>query len=249
MKSVTYKKQHWFESWFDSPYYHLLYQHRDKDEAKVFINNLLAYLKLPAHAFLLDLACGKGRHSIHFAQKGFVVTGLDLSQQSIHYAQQFENESLSFFTHDMRMPFRINYFDAVMNLFTSFGYFENEKDNLKTVRSAAASLKTGGVLIIDFMNSKKVISEMIAEENKEVCDICFHIRKKISHGFLIKEINFTNNGEEFSFNEKVKTLTLADFKNYFRQSGLQLTATFGNYMLQPFDENNSERLIIIATKA
>lgn len=247
MKS-NFKKQYWFDIWFDSPYYHLLYQHRDKDEAKEFITNLIQHLKLAPHSFLLDLACGKGRHSIYFAKNGFNVTGLDLSKQSIQYAQQFENDSLSFFTHDMRQPFRVNYFDAVMNLFTSFGYFENEKDNLKTVQSAAASLKPGGVMVIDFMNSTKVLHDLIPKEQKKVCDIAFKIQKKIENGFLIKQINFKDNGEDFSFTEKVKTLKLPDFISYFEKSGLRLTATFGNYDLQKFDEETSERLILLATK-
>ena len=96
------KKKYWFESWFDSPYYHLLYQNRDSGEAKHFIDNLTNYLHLPKQSKLLDLACGKGRHSIYFSQKKFITTGIDLSEQSIHYALQFENDSLSFFIHDMR---------------------------------------------------------------------------------------------------------------------------------------------------
>ena len=96
------KKKYWFESWFDSPYYHLLYQNRDSGEAKHFIDNLTNYLHLPKQSKLLDLACGKGRHSIYFSQKKFITTGIDLSEQSIHYALQFENDSLSFFIYDMR---------------------------------------------------------------------------------------------------------------------------------------------------
>ncbi len=243
------KKQYWFENWFDSPYYHLLYQHRDKQEARNFITKLIQLLQLPENSTLLDLACGKGRHSIHFAQNKLLVTGIDLSRQSIHYAQQFEKENLSFFMHDMRNPFRINYFDAVMNLFTSFGYFENENDNLKTLQSATASMKSGGVLVIDFMNAKKVIRQMKKSESKKIDDIHFHIKKHLECGFLIKQINFSHNKEEFCFNEKVKTLELPDFQNYFKQCGLVLSACYGDYQLNAFDEVNSDRLILIARKS
>ena len=177
-----------------------------------------------------------------------MVTGLDLSKHSIHYAQQFENDALSFFNHDMRMPFRINYFDTVMNLFTSFGYFENEKDNLRTLQSAAASLKKSGILVIDFMNSEKVLKEMVPQENKDVCGIAFNIRKKVRDGFLVKEIDFSDNREQFSFIEKVKILRIEDFKNYFALSGLELKDVFGDYLLGPYSAENSERLILTATK-
>ena len=242
------KKEQWFKNWFDSPYYHLLYKNRDDNEAKIFIDNLNNYLSLPQKSFLLDLACGKGRHSIYFEQKGFVVTGVDLSEQSIQFAQQFENANLSFFNHDMRLPFRVNYFDAVMNLFTSFGYFENEKDNLRVIQSAATAMKPDAVMIIDFMNSEKVLRNLKENETKTVNNINFHICKKVSNRFIIKDIEFEDKGKQFSFFEKVKALNLEDFKGYFEKSGLQLIDTFGNYQLQNFDAQQSDRLILIAKK-
>jgi SAM-dependent methyltransferase len=245
---VRNKKIHWFENWFDSPYYHLLYQNRDNDEAQHFIRNLTAHLQLKPRAKLLDLACGKGRHSIFFSKNNFITTGIDLSAQSIRYAEQFENELLSFFIHDMRRPFRVNYFDVVMNLFTSFGYFENEKDNFRTLQAAAMSLKSGGLLIIDFMNAEKAVKEIQAYEEKKVCDIVFHIKKKIVNQFLVKEINFTDNEEEFYFTESVKTLNLKSFEKYFTACGLVLKDHFGSYDLSPFDQEKSERLILIAQK-
>ncbi len=241
-------KKYWFESWFDSPYYHLLYQNRDSKEAKHFIDNLINHLHLSEQAQLLDLACGKGRHSIYFSQKEFITTGIDLSVQSIHYAQQFENEKLSFFIHDMRKPFRVNYFDVVMNLFTSFGYFESEKDNLRTVQSAALAMKKNAYLVIDFMNSEKVVKEILPYEEKKVCDISFQLTKKVVNQFLVKEIAFTDNGEEYCFSESVKALKLNDFENYFSKSGLKLISTFGSYELTAYEPFQSDRLILLAQK-
>ena len=113
----------WFESWFDSPYYHLLYSNRDEREADLFIKNLINYINPSTKSKILDLACGKGRHSKVLADLGFDVTGIDLSENSIVSAKKMENESLHFYTHDMRFPFRANYFDYTFNFFTSFGYF------------------------------------------------------------------------------------------------------------------------------
>jgi len=118
----------WFQHWFNSPYYHILYQQRDHAEAEFFIDNLCAYLKPAANARLFDIACGRGRHSIYFNSKGFDVTGIDLSIASIKYAKQYENKQLHFYVHDMRYLFYVNYFDIALNLFTSFGYFETDQE-------------------------------------------------------------------------------------------------------------------------
>ena len=115
----------WYSDWFDSPYYHLLYRHRDEQEARLLIDSLLRYLKPQPCAAVLDLACGKGRHALYMNRQGLAVAGIDLSPASIAYARQLENKLLSFFVHDMRQVFRANAFDYVFNLFTSFGYFDD----------------------------------------------------------------------------------------------------------------------------
>src|ERR1700740_139961 len=99
----------WFSDWFNSPYYHLLYQHRDEDEASLFIHSLIRHLQPPAGAKMLDVACGKGRHSKALADMGFDVTGIDLAADSIREAKKFESDQLHFYQHDMRLPFWINY--------------------------------------------------------------------------------------------------------------------------------------------
>ena len=185
MKEPLQAKSDWFENWFDSPYYHILYKHRDDNEARYFIDNLCTFLKHSEKSSLLDLGCGKGRHSIYLSEKGFDTTGVDLSKQSIAHAMNFEKENLSFFVHDMRLPFRINYFDVVMNLFTSFGYFESENDNIKTLHSVASSLKKGGHLIIDFLNAEKSEMELVPLEFKYADNIQFKISKKIENGFSL----------------------------------------------------------------
>src|SRR5687768_10522825 len=98
----------WFKDWFNSPYYHQLYFKRDESEAAAFINKLIDHLQPVTGAEMLDVACGKGRHSIQLASKGFKVTGIDLSEDSIREAKEFEEPNLEFFVHDMRLPFRIN---------------------------------------------------------------------------------------------------------------------------------------------
>lgn len=234
----------WFASWFDTPYYHILYKDRDYEEAQLFMDNITQYLNLPENATILDLACGKGRHSIYLNQLGYDVTGADLSVNSIEEASKSENETLHFEVHDMREPFDKK-FDAIFNLFTSFGYFENDEDNAITLRAICDSLNEYGFAVIDFMNVQHVIDKLVPQEIKTVDGIKFHINRYVKDGHIYKEIDFEDNGEKFHFTEKVQALTLGDFERMMEEAGIYLLDIFGDYKLKKFFKNESERLIMI----
>lgn len=236
--------ENWFASWFDTPYYHILYKDRDEAEAQHFMDNLTHYLNLPEDAKILDLACGKGRHSMYLNTLGFDVTGADLSENSIAEASAATNEKLHFKVHDMRLPFEEK-FDAVFNLFTSFGYFENDKDNLTTLKAIHDSLSEYGFAVIDFMNTNYVINNLVPEEVKTVEGIDFHIKRYVKDHHIYKEIDFEDKGQKFHFTEKVKALTLNDFEQMMEEAGIYLLDVFGDYKLRKFYKNDSERLIMI----
>ena len=242
------KDREWFETWFDSPYYHILYQQHNEEEAEQFIDNLLNYFKLPQKASALDVACGKGRHAVYLAEKALDVTGIDLSWKNISYAQHFEHDYLSFFLHDMRNLFYINYFEAVFNLFTSFGYFESERENMRAVHSMSASLKKGGSLVIDFFNAKKIKGKLVPHQYVLRNGIMFLTKKNLEKRMLVKKIYFQDEGKEHAYEERVQMLELEDFEKYFEKNNLRVKEVFGNYQLNDFDENHSDRLIIIGEK-
>lgn len=241
---VGKKAENWFASWFDTPYYHILYKDRNYREAQIFMDNLTHYLNLPEDASILDLACGKGRHSIYLSQLGFKVLGADLSENSIAEASKNTNTNLSFKVHDMREPFEEK-FDAIFNLFTSFGYFESDDDNLTTLKAIKESLSAYGFAVIDFMNATNVIEKLVPEEIKIVDDIHFHIKRYVKDNHIIKEVSFEDQGEQFHFTEKVKALTLQDFQEMMDQAGIFLLDIFGDYKLKKFHKTESERLIMI----
>ncbi|WP_313807313.1 class I SAM-dependent methyltransferase [Flavobacterium sp.] len=234
----------WFASWFDTPYYHILYKDRDYAEAQHFMDNLTQYLNLPEDAKILDLACGKGRHSVYLNELGYDVTGADLSENSIEAASEFANEKLHFKVHDMREPFEEK-FDAVFNLFTSFGYFESDDDNLTTLKAIHDSLSEYGFAVIDFMNVNYIINNLVPEEVKTVEGIDFHIKRYVKDNHIFKEIDFEADGQQFHFTEKVKALTLNDFEQMMEEAGIYLLDVFGDYKLRKFYKNDSERLIMI----
>lgn len=238
----------WFKTWFNSPYYPILYSHRTQEEANRFNDNLIDYLNPPQNAHILDLACGRGRHSLYLYLKGFHVTGIDISAEAIRAAEQLKGANMEFKVHDMRKPLTPGAFDYVFNFFTSFGYFENEADNLKTIEAIRENLKPGALGMIDFLNVQQVRDQLTEHETVERNGITFHIDKSCEEGFILKRIHFTDQGKDFEFFERVQGLRLEDFERLVGEGGLELQETFGNYSLQPFDPQTSPRLILLFTK-
>lgn len=245
------KSGEWFATWFDSPYYHVLYDHRNDDEAKAFIERLMGLLPLQPNAEVLDLCCGAGRHSRVIHALGYRTTGCDLSENSIQTAKQYEQEDLKFFVHDMRdnLP---QSFDAILNLFTSFGYFDDISENLKVLQSVYAALPKDGIFVIDFMNAEKVIAHL--KQRQEIVKTCdkgdvkFHIQRQVNNGRIVKSIAFEAEGQSYFYQEKVQALKQADFIQLFEQSGFEVLSWFGDYACNPFDLIESDRLIAICKK-
>jgi SAM-dependent methyltransferase len=245
----TDKDQCWFESWFDSKYYHLLYSHRDTTEAEGFIGRIVDFLHPAPGALALDLACGKGRHSIALHKKGLEVTGIDLSEQSIRDAKKKETEGLSFFVHDMRQPFMVNYFDYTFNLFTSFGYFGSVRENEQVVKAVKSGLKKNGIFVIDFLNAN-VVRKMVETTNSGMLHeggIDFHWKKRIENNIVLKEISFETEGKQHCYTESVQLLGMEDFEKLLSPY-FTIEHIFGDYHLGKFDPGNSPRLILLAKK-
>jgi SAM-dependent methyltransferase len=238
----------WYRSWFNSPYYHILYANRDHREAEYFIDKLFTELQLNPDTKVLDACCGKGRHSIYLNKKGCDVTGIDLSHESILYAKKHENEKLQFFEHDIRNEFYSNSFDFVFNLFTSFGYFKRENENIKAIKVFYKALKPNGKLLIDFLNADQVCSTIKSKDCKTINGISFNIKKTVENGMIIKKIDFTDEGRHFEFKEEVTALKLSDFEKYFNLAGFKIIAKYGDYQLNPYESNSSDRLILLAEK-
>jgi 2-polyprenyl-3-methyl-5-hydroxy-6-metoxy-1,4-benzoquinol methylase len=238
----------WFVHWFDSPYYHTLYKNRDEKEAQAFIDNLVQHLQITKGSKLIDIACGKGRHATYFNSLGLDVVGVDLSPNSIASATKNANATLQFSVHDMREVYQENSFDVVTNLFTSFGYFEKDEDEQKAITAMANNLKSEGILIIDFMNVKKVITNLVLNEQKVIDKITFNIKRKVESGHIIKDIEIIDSSKKQKFQEKVKAITLADFSEFISGAGLKIIDIFGNYKLEDFNATSSDRLILICKK-
>lgn len=240
MKTTT----DWFSSWFNTSYYHILYKDRDDTEAQLFMTNLTGHLSLKKTAHILDLPCGKGRHSLFLNSLGYEVTGADLSENSISFAKKYENDKLHFKVADMRVPFSRKY-DAVFNLFTSFGYFEEDEIDIQILQNIKNGLKKDGVTVIDFLNVEKVKNNLVKKEVQKIDGIDFRIHRDIKEGFILKTISFYADNQQHSYLERVKYLDLQKMTLFMEKAGLKVIETFGNYHLEKFDVQTSHRLILV----
>lgn len=243
---MSKKIDNWFTEWFDSDHYHLLYQHRNEEEAEAFIQNLFDHLDLKKGSTVLDLACGKGRHALQVHQLGYSVIGLDLSEESIAHAKRHEEEGLSFTRGDMRKLQLEEQFDLTLNLFTSFGYFKSDEEDKMVLKGLLKHLNEGGRIVLDYLNVNHALKNLPSEELILRGDIEFKIRKQLIDGFIVKDIKFQIEDREHHYREFVKNISLKDFKSYFSELNMEIIEIFGDYALNEFNSENSDRLIMIA---
>lgn len=251
MEAAPTNSKAWYRSWFNSPYYHQLYFQRDEKEAAAFIDRLVEKLNPPADSRMLDIGCGRGRHSIQLAVKGFAVTGIDISEDSISEAKQSETDQLEFFVHDMRLPFRMNYYDYAFNFFTSFGFFRTRREHDNAIRTIAQALKPGGVFVIDYLNAHFIENHLQYKSELEKDGVTFNITRWLDETHFYKKIiveDEANLEEPLEFTEKVAKFSLGDFNDMFAFHNLQIQDVYGSYNFEPYHVTNSQRLIIVAKK-
>lgn len=241
-------KKEWFSSWFDTKYYALLYRDRSDNEAKQFVDKLMDYYKPVRGTTILDMGCGNGRFSRYLNDYGMKVTGIDISPAVIKKAISLSPASIEFECHDIRRAFRPHYYDFIFSFFTSFGYFDTDEEHVVSIKNAYEGLRIHGVFLLDYLNADRISINLPQKSVQVIQGITFNIHKYMKGGYFIKEIDVHDNGREYKYFEKVRAYTLRDFKTLFSKTGLQITACYGDYDLNPFDILNSKRLIITGVK-
>jgi len=240
----------WFKLWFSSPYYEILYHERNKEEAALLVDKLVNKLQMQPGSYVLDAACGRGRHSIALAAKGFDVTGTDLCALAIAEDKKFENDNLHFYVHDIRLPFYINYFDYAFNFFTSFGYFKTMREHNDAMRSIAQSLKPNGIFTIDYLNVHYAANNLKENETKKIGNILFDIKRWQDENYIYKQIHVVDEEKNVdeTFTERVEKFSLGDFTDMLSFQGLQVENVFGDYELNKYHVKQSPRTMIVAKK-
>ena len=241
---MTNNKSEWHLDWFNSPFYHQLYKERDYSEATYFMNNLINRLQIDKNSSILDLACGRGRYSLYLSNIGYKVTGIDISKENISEAKKNESDKLKYMIHDMRQPLNQK-FDLILNLFTSFGYYQEDIDNISIIRSIKSNLNNEGKAVIDFLNIDYVLDNLIKYEEKTVDQTKFVINRYLENNLLIKDITIDSNNKQYKFQEKVKAYRVKDFLTMFKDCNIELKEKFGDYHFNSFNKDSSPRLIMV----
>lgn len=241
----------WFEEWFDSPLYEKLYSNRDEEEARQLIAFLEETMLLNKCSSILDLGCGRGRHSINLAKKGYQVKGIDLSGEAIKTATSKASElgldNVEFEVRDMRNPLPQT-FDAIVNLFTTFGYFKSDNENALVLDSVVKMLKEEGIFVLDYLNAERVRRNYEPEEEGEFHGIHYQIRRYVQNGAIHKDIVFSGDGlsDPRKYSERVKLYGYEWFKSEMAKRNLQILDVNGDYEGGDFDPETSPRLLIIS---
>jgi len=238
----------WYATWFNTEFYHDLYRHRDEHEARLFIVELCKRLGVQEGERAMDMACGRGRHAKVLSEQGLQTLGIDLSPESISFASQFENKSLEFKVGNMLETLDFGAFDWVMNLFTSFGYFDDDALHQKALNHMAHSLKPGGKLVLDYMNSAKIAAQLVPENVVHTDMATYSISRKIENGIIVKSIKVRHECTLDFFEERVRAFSKGDLYTMLVNAGLEQIQVKGNYDLSSFEELESERMIFIAQK-
>ena len=240
----------WFEEWFDSPLYEKLYSNRDEKEAASLADLIEEVIPVSDYQNILDLGCGRGRHSITLAERGYQVTGIDLSEKVIekakNIAKQKELQNVEFLVRDMRDPIP-KQFNAVVNLFTTFGYFLEDEENRRVLRNTPKMLVKGGVLFIDYLNPHYVEKNFMPSESGIYENLIYNVTRKIKDGMVFKTVQFSGESldKPVKYIERVKLYGLEWFKEVLGECGFKIIETYGNYNGAQF-LSESPRMIIVA---
>lgn len=236
----------WYEESFGEDYL-IVYRHRDFGGARRETDKMIRWLGLPAGARVLDLCCGMGRHSLALADAGYEVTGVDLSETLLKEARgQAGAERVRWVRSDMRQLPLEGGFDAVVNLFTSFGYFQEDEEQLKVLREIRRMLVPGGMFLIDFLNPAYVAARLVPHSERKDGGVRIDEKRRIEDGYVKKEITLTDEdgGTPRCYQERVKLYSLDRFREMIAEAGLTLEAVHGSYDEEAYSEADSPRMIM-----
>jgi ubiquinone/menaquinone biosynthesis C-methylase UbiE len=240
----------WYKKSFGDDYL-LVYKHRDLEGAYNEVKRMIEWLKLPAGAEVLDLCCGMGRHSMALTDFGYNVTGVDLSEVLLREAVRMDSEGkVRWIQGDMReVPLNETY-DAVVNLFTSFGYFEEAEENERVLKEIHRLLSPEqGQFIIDYLNADQVAANLVPFSKREEGNCTIEESRKIEDGFVRKTIVIREPGtQERVYSEQVRLYGLENFLGMLKDAGLEVQHVYGGYDASPYNKTDSKRMIFVGRR-
>ncbi|MCB0731826.1 MAG: class I SAM-dependent methyltransferase [Ignavibacteriae bacterium] len=241
----------WYKDWFSSDYYLEVYKHRNFEDTENLVELILSNTDIKPDAKILDAACGAGRYSIKFAERGFDVTGFDLSKSMLEIAENeasIRNLKIDFQHYDLRHFKSEKKFNLVLSLFTSFGYFESDDENFLFPQNAYNYLKEKGYYILDYLNKGYLETNLVENSEKFVEDNKITETRFIKNNRIQKKIIISNGEENKEYLESVKLYSYEEIVKNFENIGFNVKKVFGNYLGENYNKQTSERCIIIFQK-
>lgn len=222
------------------------------DETSEEVEEIISLLDLDRDSRILDLCCGVGRHSIELAKRGFEVTGVDNTQEYLEIAERRggeENLDIEFVLEDMRGFTRPKSFDAVLSMFTSFGYFEDKEEDRKVARNVFESLKPGGVFLVD-TKGKEIIARIFQEKGWEEMDGTFLLQeRKVAKNWSWMDNRWIviKDGEVKEFNVRHRIYSAVELSDLLKGVGFKKVDVYGSLDGAEYD-TEADRLIAVAFK-
>jgi SAM-dependent methyltransferase len=245
--------KHWYENdsfWKTvSP---ILFGERRWLDAPAEVEDVVSLLGISPGASVLDLCCGVGRHSLELSRRGFHVTGVDRTSmylEKAHKQAEAEGLKVEFVENDMRTFCRPAAFDAAVNMFTSFGYFENPEEDRQVALNVYRSLKSGGIFLLELMG-KEVNARIFRERDwHEEDGIIFLEERKISKNWSWIENRWIilKEGEKHEFKVVLRLYSAVELNALLSQCGFIRVDVYGDLKGAPYD-NTAKRLVAVAHK-
>jgi ubiquinone/menaquinone biosynthesis C-methylase UbiE len=219
------------------------------------VEGVLELLGLPAGANILDLCCGHGRHAIPLAQRGYQVTGLDLSEVFLRYARDkaaARGVEVRWVQADMReVPFE-GEFDAVLNLFTAFGYLENEAEDQKVLEQVHKALKPGGRFLIELLHREWLMRHLQPAGITHLDDGALVLQERrfdiLSSRNIEQVILIDADGKRIEYEHNERVYTATELARMLETAGLRVKRACGGLVEQEPLGLDSHRLVIVSRK-
>ncbi len=244
-------EKNWFKDWFASEDYLKVYCHRDIKDAQNLSDLIIENLNPKNDDIILDSACGAGRHGLYLASKNYRIIGFDLSITLLKKAKEdaeYKNINIPLLKADIREIYFGKKIFAVLNLFTSFGYFNTDEENFRFIRNSYGFLRDDGYFVLDYFNKNYLLNNLVPESNKIVDGISINEKRFLENDRVIKKIELCSNGIRKDFIESVRLYGFNEIVEKFLHIGFKVNKIFGEYNGAVYDEENSPRLIIIFNK-
>jgi len=241
----------WYKDWFNSENYLKIYSHRNESEAQRLVELIVNNLSIKSDSKILDMACGSGRHAIIFAKKGFDVTAVDLSKRLLSEAKENAEQNhvkIDFVLSDILDFETTKRFNLNLNLFTSFGYFDNDEDNFRVILKAYELLSNGGYFVIDYFNKNYLLKNLIPTSVFSENGLRITQNRFIEGNRVRKNIIIENGGSTEEFYESVRLYGYDEMLTYIKKAGFNIFNEYGDYNGNNFNKESSPRFIVIAEK-